>query len=235
MTVLTDRVRRLYRRIVPLPMRHRLRVAAREAPMRVRDLPADLRERWRGSVMPLPPASLRGAVGIDSSRAHFDAIGRRVSSDVLSVFDTLGLNVADYPRWLDFGCGAGRAARHIAARPDIKRLTGVDVDTKAIRWAARRLRDEYVVIAPKPPTKFADASFDVAYAISVFTHFDEEAQFTWLAELHRLIRPGGLFIVTTHGAHLTVNRPDMTQAQLDELSARGFAFQRGFGAFNDDS
>ena len=233
--MLTDRMRRLYRRIVPMRVRHGIRVAAREAPLRVRDLPADLRERFRGSAMPLPPASLRGAVGIDSSRAHFDAVGRRVSHDVLSVFDTLGLTLADYPRWLDFGCGSGRAARHLAARPEIDKLTGVDVDAKAIRWAASRLRGEYAVIAPDPPTRFTDASFDVAYAISVFTHFDEDAQFAWLAELHRLLRPGGLFIATTHGAFLTVNRPDMTPAQLAELEARGFAFQRGFGAFNDDS
>ena len=216
-------------------VRHGLRVAAREAPLRMRDLPADLRERLRGSAMPLPPASLRGAVGIDSSRAHFDAIGRRVAADVLSVFDMLALQVADYPRWLDFGCGAGRAARHLATNSDIGKLTGVDVDEKAIRWAARRLRDEYVVIAPAPPTRFADASFDVAYAISVFTHFDEAAQFAWLGELRRLLRPGGLLIATTHGVHLTTNRPDMTPAQLDELHARGFAFQPGFGAFNDDS
>lgn len=203
--------------------------------MRLRDLPADLRERLRGAEMPLPPASLRGRVGIDSSRAHFDAVGRRVADDVLSVFDTVALNVADYPRWLDFGCGAGRAARHLAARPEIRKLTGVDVDARAIRWAQRRLRDEYKVIAPMPPTELAAESFDVVYAISVFTHFDEGPQFAWLAELQRLLRPGGLFIATTHGVHLTVNRPDMTEAAHARLRERGFAFVRGTGAFNDDS
>lgn len=233
--MLNDRVRRLYRRIVPMRVRHGLRVAAREAPLRIRDLPADLRERFQGSGMPLPPASLRGAVGIDSSRAHFDAIGKTVAADVVSVFDTLALNIADYPRWLDFGCGAGRAARHLATRSDIGKLVGVDVDAKAIAWASRRLRDEYVVIAPTPPTPLEGESFDVVYAISVFTHFNEAAQFAWLGELRRLLRPGGLLIATTHGAHLTVNRPDMTPAQLEELEARGFAFQPGFGAFNDDS
>jgi SAM-dependent methyltransferase len=233
--LVSERVRRLYRRIVPPPLRQRLRVVAREAPLRVRDLPADLRERLRGSGMPLPPASLRGRVGIDSSRAHFDAIGRRVASDVLSVFSTLNLRIDDYPRWLDFGCGAGRAARHLVTQPAIQRLTGVDVDAAAIRWAARRLRDEYAVIAPTPPTPFENGAFDVIYAISVFTHFDEQQQNAWLKELHRLLRPGGLLIATTHGAHLTVNRPDMTPDQHEQLRERGFVFQGGFGAFNDDS
>ena len=230
-----ERVRQLYRRLLPTSVRHRIRVLRRETPLRLRDLPADVRERLRGSAMPLPPAALRGRVGIDSSRAHFDAIGRRVSSDVLSVFPKLGLRVEDYPRWLDFGCGAGRAARHLAMQPAIQWLAGVDVDAPAIRWAARRLRNEYKVIAPAPPTPYAGTSFDVIYAISVFTHFDEAQQHAWLRELHRLLRPGGLFIATTHGAHLTANRPDMTAAQIAELHERGFAFQAGFGAFNDDS
>lgn len=233
--MMLERVKRLYRRVIPTPVRHRLRVLRRETPLRLRDLPADLRERLRGSAMPLPPASLRGRVGIDSSRAHFDAIGRRVSSDVLSVFPKLGLRIEDYPRWLDFGCGAGRAARHLAMQPAIQFLAGVDVDAPAIRWAARRLRNEYAVIAPAPPTHYGEGSFDVIYAISVFTHFDEAQQHAWLREMRRLLRPGGLFIATTHGAHLTSHRPDMTPAQIAELHARGFAFQRGFGAFNDDS
>lgn len=230
-----ERVRRLYRRIVPTPVRHRLRVLARETPLRLRDLPADLQERLRGAAMPLPPASLRGRVGIDSSRAHFDAVGRRVAEDVLAVFPRIGANVEDYPRWLDFGCGSGRAARHLAMQPSIQWLAGVDVDAPAIRWAARRLRDEYKVIDPSPPTPYGDASFDVVYAISVFTHFDEPRQHAWLAELRRLLRPGGLFIATTHGAHLTAHRPDMTAEQVARLQERGFVFQAGFGAFNDDS
>jgi SAM-dependent methyltransferase len=233
--MLRDRFKWLYRRVTPPHIRHRLRVLRRETPIRFRDFPADLNERFRGSAMPLPPASLRGRVGIDSSRAHFDAIGRRVADDVLSVFPTLALRIEDYPRWLDFGCGAGRAARHLATQASIQWLAGVDVDEPAIRWASRRLRNEYVAIAPSPPTHYAEASFDVIYAISVFTHFDEPQQNAWLKELRRLLRPGGLLIATTHGAHLTVNRPDMTPAQHEQLRDRGFVFQGGFGAFNDDS
>ena len=92
-----------------------------------------------------------------------------------------------------------------------------------------------VTIAPDPPTPFPPDSFDVVVTISIFTHFDELAQRKWLMELHRLLRPGGLLIASTHGPHLTVNRPDMTSLEHDQLRNRGFVFRKGFGAFNDDS
>lgn len=226
-----DALRRAYRRIVPIAVRHRFRAWAREVPIRVRDWSSDVRERLRGEDVPLPPAFLRRRVGIDSSRAHFAAVGRQAAADVLRIVGSLD----EHPRWLDFGCGSGRAARHLARETSIRRLTGVDVDADAIRWAARHLRDEYVVISPHPPAPFADASFDVVYAISVFTHFDERQQDAWLAELHRLLRPGGLFVATTHAPALAYNRPDMTRADHERLRDTGFAFRPGFGAFNDDS
>lgn len=45
------------------------------------------------------------------------------------------------------------------------------------------------------PPEFPDASFDLIYGTSVFTHIDKESQESWLAELDRLLRhcdPGGL-------------------------------------------
>jgi SAM-dependent methyltransferase len=50
-----------------------------------------------------------------------------------------------------------------------------------------------------PPLPFEDASFDLVYSISVFTHLDEEMQDAWLNELKRVLRPGGILIITVHG------------------------------------
>ena len=86
-----------------------------------------------------------------------------------------------------------------------------------------------------PPSQFADASFDIACAVSVFTHFDESTQNAWLAELHRLIRPGGLLVASTHAADLTFSRPDLTADDYARLHDRGFVFREGIGPFNEDS
>jgi SAM-dependent methyltransferase len=152
-------LRALYRRLVPQRLRIAARTLVREVPIRVVDAIPDLVDRS------MPPAALRAAVGIDSSRAHYDRIGRIVANDVLSIAPNEG-------RWLDFGSGSGRVARHISAIDSIE-LTGVDVDPRGVAWCRTHLRGDFRVINTEPPLPFPDASFDVIYAISIFTHLDE--------------------------------------------------------------
>jgi hypothetical protein len=40
----------------------------------------------------------------------------------------------------------------------------------------------------------------LVYSISVLTHLDEEFQFLWLAELARIVKPGGLILLSVHGS-----------------------------------
>lgn len=227
-------LRRLYRRRVASTVRQRVRRVVGEIPIRIRDLPSDLREKFNPAETPLPPPRLRARVGKDSSRAHYLDVGRRAAADILSILGSAGAP-ADYPRWLDFGCGSGRVARHLVGCESIKRLTGIDVDVAAIRWSAGHLDGDYAVVDRDPPTNFPDGAFDLACAVSVFTHFDREQQLTWLAELRRLLRPGGLLIASTHNPALTFSRPDMTVSDHEQLRDHGFVFRAGIGPFNEDS
>ena len=219
-------LRSIYRRTVPERIRRGVRLAIRETPIRLRDAIPDLRDHFAAA--PLPPASMRSRVGIDSSRGHFRDVGAQAARDII------GIAATNEGRWLDFGCGSGRVAWHVANLPGIA-LTGVDIDAPAVRWCAEHLRGDFRVIDRDPPMPFADGTFDVVYSVSVFTHFDEETQFRWLAELRRVLRDGGLLVATTHSPELTYNRPDLTRAHHEELAARGFTFIRGTGEFNLDS
>ncbi len=228
-----ERLRGFYQRRVPSALRQRLRKAAKEIPIRLRDLPADLRELLDPRIVPLPPARLRGRVGINSSRTHFLEVGSRAADDIVTFLAGLDLNA--YPRWLDFGCGAGRVARHLVQREFVRRMTGIDIDRAAIRWSARHLPGEYTRIRSTPPTFLGPGTFDAICAVSVFTHFDEATQNAWLAELRRLLRPGGIFIASTQAPDLTFNRPDLTLHDHQHLQERGFVFRIGIGPFNEDS
>ncbi len=97
---------------------------------------------------------------------------------------------------LDWGCGCGRVARY-AARA--RGFTGCDIDRENVAWCAANLPGDYVVSAMAPPLPFADASFDLLYGVSIFTHLREPLQDLWLAELRRVLRPGGIALVTVHG------------------------------------
>src|SRR5205823_7720620 len=52
---------------------------------------------------------------------------------------------------------------------------------------------------PFPPLPYNDAYFDILLGLSVFTHIPREAQDPWLQELQRIVTPGGLLLISTHG------------------------------------
>jgi SAM-dependent methyltransferase len=161
--------------------------------------------------------------------------GADAARSIREVFEAARRPDSSYPRWLDFGCGCGRVARHLARFPFVAELSGVDVDGEAIRWAASHLPGRYAEIPSDPPTALSGGSHDVVYAGSVFTHLDERRQDAWLAELHRVLRPGGLLIASTHGPSLIWARPDVGDEGREQLSGRGFLFAPGgSSSFNDD-
>jgi SAM-dependent methyltransferase len=227
----------LARAVVPQPARRWLRRAAREAPHRIRDFPKDavaaLIPRAFGG--PMPPPGLRARVGL-GSRDEFTLVGREGARQVLSALASASGGKRTDADWLDFGCGCGRIARYVQESPGIRSYTGVDVDERQIGWAARHLRGRFGVMRPDPPLEFPDSSFDVVLAISIFTHFDEAEQFAWLAEIRRILRPGGLLLATTLCPDAALACPGLTPPELDELARRGFlAADHGATTFNEHS
>jgi ubiquinone/menaquinone biosynthesis C-methylase UbiE len=93
-------------------------------------------------------------------------------------------------RVLDAGCGEGVLVDEYADRIDI---VGVDAN-----YASERVREGSVTALP-----FPDASFDRALCLDVLEHLTYEEQPRALAELHRVVRPGGeLFVSVPNLAHL---------------------------------
>lgn len=119
---------------------------------------------------------------------------------VFSALAAAGFELKPGATLLDFGASSGRVLRVIAAaRPDL-RCRGCDPNPGAIAWAAQHLPGEYFVSPQHPPlADVAAASLDVAYAISIWSHFAASPALAWLAEMHRIIAPGGALVLTTHG------------------------------------
>ena len=143
---------------------------------------------------PLPPRRLMVRVAgtadadwfLRSGRAAYDAIAAHVPLDsVRSV--------------LDFGCGCGRVTRYWESFDGA--VAGSDVNAKAVEWCRDNLGGfaSFERNALAPPLDFDDASFDLVYALSVFTHLTEELQLAWRDEMLRVLRPEGLLLLTTHG------------------------------------
>src|SRR5262249_17727916 len=101
---------------------------------------------------------------------------------------------------LDFGCGAGRAIRHLLPLAPECELWGSDIDPRCIEWDRRNLGPDasFVVNDELPPLPFEDGMFDLVYAFSFFTHISD----SWargLVEMDRVLAPGGRLIATFMG------------------------------------
>jgi SAM-dependent methyltransferase len=101
---------------------------------------------------------------------------------------------------LDFGCGWGRMIRFFLRDVSPATLWGVDPWKEFIE-AARETNKwcHFDTIEPLPPTSFEPGSFGLIYCYSVFSHLSEDVHKRWLAELSRILKPGGLLIATTLG------------------------------------
>ena len=97
---------------------------------------------------------------------------------------------------LDVGCGAGQYAAELLARG--ARVTGIDGSTTLLRHARDRVPDQVTLRLHdlEQPLGFAaDASFDGAICALVIGHISNRRQL--LAELRRVLRPGGWLVVST--------------------------------------
>ena len=158
---------------------------------------------------PLPPRRLMVRVAgtgdadwfLRSGRAGFDAIAAHAP-------------LAELQAVLDFGCGCGRVTRWW--RDFNGRVAGSDVSGPAIEWCRANLPfARFEKNALEPPLVFEDESFDLVYALSVFTHLTAELQLAWRDELRRLLRPGGRLLLTTHGRSYVPRLSDAERARFE--------------------
>jgi ubiquinone/menaquinone biosynthesis C-methylase UbiE len=102
-------------------------------------------------------------------------------------------------RILDFGAGIGGSVAHVARHFPAARLTCVDVSMASLRIAAQRFPEQGDFVAfDGGRLPFADASFDCVFSACVFHHIEPALHVGLLAELRRVLRPGGLITVFEH-------------------------------------
>jgi SAM-dependent methyltransferase len=148
--------------------------------------------------LPVPPPRLIFLVAHTPDAAWYLESGRRAEESLRALLGRHGEPVESRRAILDFGCGCGRVIRRWH-RLDAE-LAGTDLNAAAVRWCAANL--PFARFAPNrltPPLPFSDGSFDLAYALSVFTHLPEHIGLAWLDELARVLEPGGLLALSTHG------------------------------------
>ena len=103
------------------------------------------------------------------------------------------------PRILDFGAGVGNSVPFFASYLPGAALTCLDVSPRSLDIARERfpgLADYRLFDGQRLP--FEDGAFDVAFTACVFHHVAADEHVALLKELHRVLAPGGFFVIFEH-------------------------------------
>jgi len=101
----------------------------------------------------------------------------------------------------EWGCGPARILRHLPPLlPAGSRVFGTDYNAKTIEWCSKHVaRVTFRLNHLAPPLPFSTGELDFLYAVSVLTHLSAEMNLAWMDECRRVVRTGGLILVTVHG------------------------------------
>lgn len=139
---------------------------------------------------------------------HFEywASGLR---DMFNLCDCMDKHGAELDSYLDFGCASGRVLRHFACQRKKVETHGSDINRQHVDWILRFLDPRIRVFQNTsiPGLPLPDNSVSLVSAFSVFTHI-ETFETAWIAELTRVLKPGGLAWLTFHS--------ERTWAEMDE-------------------
>jgi len=150
-----------------------------------------------GCSRPVPPARLVYRVTGTYDLELFDV---SAFHDLALLESALGEPLGSRTDILDFGCGCGRLLRRLLDQAPVAKISGCDIDVDAIAWLVDSLPGaDARVCKSLPPLPFPAGAFDLVIGYSVFTHLDEAYQDAWLEELTRVLRPGGVALLTVHG------------------------------------
>ena len=151
--------------------------------------------------VPMPPLELVLRVGTPPSQDPFqvfEMVGLAERAHLLRLLPSAWSFTGK--RVLDFGCGSGRTLRHLLSEARHAEIWGCDIDRASVDWLQAHLAPPLRVVENEadPPLPFPDASFDLVFALSVFSHLTDTWS-AWLVELHRVLVDGGLLVATFHG------------------------------------
>lgn len=170
--------------------------------------------------MPIPPANLINRVDELSSPEFYQLKGIQNFLEIRRLIEK-HVNGIEIDKMLDWGCGSGRITGFFYFFSNIPLIYGCDIDKEAIVWAQKNFpKAQFSVNSPYPPTSYEAEQFEMVISFSVFTHLDRKNQMAWLKEMHRIMKPGGLFISTTHG--MTAGRTILNLEQIQSLVKEGF-------------
>ena len=113
------------------------------------------------------------------------------------------LRLAETETLLDVGCGTGTLLAELGRRHPRAVLAGIDADPCILVRAREKLASARVratlVHAYAQHLPFSDGAFDAVVSTLIFHHLSTSLKYAALGEIHRVLRPGGRFLLADFG------------------------------------
>ena len=117
------------------------------------------------------------------------------------------VELPENPQVLDIGCGTGRLLNRLAAKYSDLQGTGLDFSEEMVHQArcSNHHRPRLIFVqGDVVPLQFANEQFDAVFNTLSFLHYSEPERV--LADVHRVLRPGGTFYLVDPVGRAGVSR-----------------------------
>jgi SAM-dependent methyltransferase len=174
---------------------------------------------------PLPDEELIFLVNGHRDRSAFEISRLATVQNICALLDEASIDHREFRKILDFGCGCGRilAGWEPFLRTDLK-LYGVDINERLVDFCQKNIpfADASVSRYLPPLKQFARGQLDFVYAASVFTHLNARSARAWAREFRRIVRPGGVLMMSFHGAWYAPELERISRFGPRTLNRKGF-------------
>lgn len=135
---------------------------------------------------------------------------------------------------LDIACGEGYGSNIMADAA--KEVVGIDLDEETINEARLKYKKPNIRYLAGSATKIPIAenySFDLIISFETLEHIDEQEQVAFLKEVKRLLKPEGVFVVSTPDRNVYGGNPfhkkEFTENEFVEFIKSYFKYSTLFG------
>ncbi|MFW5328898.1 class I SAM-dependent methyltransferase [Hydrogenophaga sp. ZJX-1] len=129
---------------------------------------------------------------------HYESVGKEMADLVEVAAHDLGLSA---PHILELPCGYGRVTRHLVKLFPAERILACDIMVPAVEFVATKfgVKGHPAEIPVNELTGIETDTFDIAVMGSLITHLSAANSHTLLQNFSRVMKSGGIAIITTHG------------------------------------
>jgi SAM-dependent methyltransferase len=141
-----------------------------------------------------------------------DLLGLPLDREVL---DSVAERIGGSSLVLELGCGPGQVGKYLSERGF--RVVGLDISFQMLLVARRRTGNRTLVCGDMRSTPFGSESFSGVVAFYSIHHLPRSVLQSVLAEIRRVLRPAGQFVVATHLGESEVYSSEFLGHQIETV------------------